>query len=212
MKNIPLFTTENGVASLILEQIPFNKKAYIRIQSSAEPESLLQDCLKFCVAAGAEDIYSTGNFVPNVYDCAASIIRMVRKRCGLPKTDATLAVVNSKNISVFRTIYNEKMSAVPNASIMTIANETKLLADKNGYFVYWEDQLIGIGIADNDWIRAIVSLKRGCGETVLLALNQILEGDDVNVELIDSNLPALHLYQRLDFKPIETISTWYKIF
>ena len=31
MKDIPAFTTENGIASLILREIPYREEAYIRI-------------------------------------------------------------------------------------------------------------------------------------------------------------------------------------
>ena len=53
MKDIPVFTTENGAASLILGEIPYRGQAYIRIQDSLEPESLLKECVSFCRMCGA---------------------------------------------------------------------------------------------------------------------------------------------------------------
>ena len=38
MRNIPVFTTEFGVASLILKEIPYKGTAYVRLQSSLYPE------------------------------------------------------------------------------------------------------------------------------------------------------------------------------
>ena len=44
MRNIPVFTTEFGVASLILKEIPYTGIAYVRLQSSLFPEKLLEEC------------------------------------------------------------------------------------------------------------------------------------------------------------------------
>ena len=61
-------------------------------------------------------------------------------------------------------------------------------------------------------MRAIVSLRHGMGESIMLALNRVLEGERVYVEVINTNRPAMNLYKRMGFIVEETISTWYKIF
>ena len=48
MKDIPVFTTQNGVASLILQEIPAQGCAYIRLQATLSPEQLLTECIAFC--------------------------------------------------------------------------------------------------------------------------------------------------------------------
>ena len=48
MKDLPLFTTEHGVASLVLKEIPYQKTAYIILRDSLEPEALLKECADFC--------------------------------------------------------------------------------------------------------------------------------------------------------------------
>ena len=40
MKDIPVFTTENGAASLILREIPYQQSAYIILRDTREPEKL----------------------------------------------------------------------------------------------------------------------------------------------------------------------------
>jgi ribosomal protein S18 acetylase RimI-like enzyme len=82
----------------------------------------------------------------------------------------------------------------------------------SGYFVYQDHSLIGIGIAQGCWIHAIIALQKGAGEEVLLTLSQALTEREVMVELIDSNLPAKRLYERLGFAFYEQVETWYKIF
>ena len=50
MRDIPVFTTQYGVASLVLREIPYRQEAYISIQSSLQPEQLLEECIGFCRA------------------------------------------------------------------------------------------------------------------------------------------------------------------
>ena len=54
MKDIDLFTTEYGIASLILKEIPYKGEAYIRLRETQQPELLLQECVRFCRRCGAE--------------------------------------------------------------------------------------------------------------------------------------------------------------
>ena len=61
MKDIPVFHTEYGVASLFLREIPYRKRAHIKIQSSLEPDKLLEECIGFCRACGAEWIDAAGD-------------------------------------------------------------------------------------------------------------------------------------------------------
>ena len=56
MKDIPVFTTEYGVASLILSQIPYREEGYIHVQSRLEPKLLLEECSQCLRAGGAERI------------------------------------------------------------------------------------------------------------------------------------------------------------
>lgn len=209
MKNIPIFTTENGIASPILEEISFNKTAYIRIQNSLDPEALVQECVTFCRAVGAENIYASGI---DRSEGSTSVLRMSRSREGLGDSAAALVKVTSTTVELFRKIYNDGMRAVQNASGMTTMAANDVLIEGTGYFVYQDSDLIGIGIAKEQWVRAIVSLRHGMGESIMLALNRVLEGERVYVEVINTNRPAMNLYKRMGFIVEETISTWYKIF
>lgn len=212
MKNIPVFTTEHGVASLILDQISFNGAAYIRIQSSAEQNAFVKECLDFCKAVGADSVYMTGIAVPQDHMGAFSLIIMERKRSGLAAVSLDVIPVCKSNMDYFKSVYNEKMRNIPLASAMSSKDLDAVIQQKNGYLLYENGDLLGIGIADDGWIRSIIAVKRGAGERILLALNQLLHGDTVRVELVDANIRAKRLYDRLGFRVSETIETWYKIF
>ena len=56
-----MFTTSSGVASLILQEIPYRPEAYVRIRSCSDLGGLLDECVSFCKAVGAERIYATGH-------------------------------------------------------------------------------------------------------------------------------------------------------
>ena len=63
MKDFPCFATDDGVASLILKEIPYRQEAYIRFQD-VQPgrfAPFLQECVSFCRMAGAEKIYAQGH-------------------------------------------------------------------------------------------------------------------------------------------------------
>ena len=54
MKDIPVFTTDNGVASLALQGVPIWKSAYIKILSSAEPFALLEEHSRVLILGNAD--------------------------------------------------------------------------------------------------------------------------------------------------------------
>lgn len=212
MRDIPIFTTSHGVASLILKEIPYKGEAYIRIQDTKQPEMLLCECCDFCRAVGAERVYATGHSCLEVYPLHTAIWHMRRDREGLSKTDAELVPVQEENLAQWRTLYNEKMNSVPNSSFMTVKDADKLFAEGNCYFVRRRDALLGLGVAVGDVIAGIVSLIPGAGMDVLLALCSALTGTSVCVEVASVNGRATWLYEKLGFQKIAEIARWYQIF
>ena len=61
MRDFPVFSTENGVGSLVLKEIPYNGAAYVTIHSSSFPTEFLNECVEFCRAVGARDVYAAGD-------------------------------------------------------------------------------------------------------------------------------------------------------
>lgn len=211
MKDLPVFTTENGVASLTLREIPYSKKAYIRIQSALNPEGLLKDCTDFCKAVGAENIYATGNESLKSYSVHASIIRMVGTKGKSWLTNATAIPLTGSKLSWFRDIYNEKMSDVPNAAYMTASDADTLLASGKGYIIIKEENNIGIGVAAKGTIEMLAATAPGEGASVLYALATVLPDQKIELEVAMENQRAMALYEKAGFCIDERISTWYKI-
>lgn len=211
MKNIPIFTTENGVASLILKEIPYYGAAYIKLQSTLEPEKLLEECISFCKMAGAEQIFAANHPVLERYPLHTCIYRMVCAKENLGQTDACLFPVTEQTVDKWLALYNQKMADVPNASYMDRADGKKLLADGDGYFVHRDGCLLGIGKAAADEIDAVVSAVPGMGQTVVQALASALTTDLVKLTVAEENARAMRLYQRMGFIKTELVSQWYRV-
>ncbi len=211
MRDIPVFTTENGVASLVLREVPYRAEAYITLQDSQNPEGLLKECVDFCRAVGADRVYAKGNAILEGYPMHTAIWKMQRRKDGLPSSDAALFPVTEETIDRWRSLYNEGMKAVPNAATMTREDGRKLIARGAGYFVHRSGELLGIGIAAGDTVEAIISVKRGHGADVMLALCSVLFSENIHVEVASVNSPAFKLYEKLGFTRTVELSRWYSV-
>lgn len=210
MKDFPTFTTEHGVAGLILREIPYRKTAYVRIHASEQPEELLQECISFCRICGAEAVYATGHDALERYPLHTAVWRM----CGAlgdEEPKAALWPVQPENADEWRELYNRYMADVPNAAYMTKQDVNEMLQKGDGYFVHKNGELLGIGRAGGDTIDAIVSVKPGAGEVIFKTLCTLLAGEQVQLEVASVNERAIRLYRRCGLIPTAEISKWYKI-
>ncbi len=211
MRDIPMFTTENGAASLILREIPYTAVAYVRIQSSLRLPSLVEDCAAVCKAAGAERVYATGHEELEKYPLHTSILQMRCRRETLPETDACLLPVTKDTLEDWRRLYNRRMSGVDNAAWLTMDGAKEMLQKKDGYFVQDGTQLLGIGRASGGQIDAVISAAAGQGKQVLLALCGALCEDEVELTVASTNIRALKLYASLGFCRVRELSRWYRV-
>ena len=211
MKDIPVFNTEFGVASLFLREIPYRQRAHIKIQSSLEPERLLAECVDFCRACGAEWVDGAGHEYLEKYPLITALYTMQCDRSAIGETDACLFPVTEITVQQWLDIYNEKMADVPNAAFMDSRDGKELLQTGDGYFVHRDGQLLGIGKANGDFIDTVIAVKPGMGETVVKALSGILVGDTVRLMVAGANERAVRLYERMGFVKVREVSRWYRV-
>lgn len=211
MRDFPVFTTENGVGSITLKEVTYKGIAYIKIQSSLQPEAFLQECVDFCKMTGAEKIYASGHEMLENYPLHTALWQMSVLRESLPETDAALFPVTEKTADKWRSIYNEKMRPIPNSSTMTRTDMESLIIKGGGYFVHRGEDLLGIGIARGDTVESVIAVKPGAGETVMLALCSCLSSERVVLEVASTNQPALKLYERMGFLKTAELSRWYDV-
>lgn len=210
MKDIPLFLTDNGGAGLILREIPTKGVAYVQIRVSETPEDLLKQCIDFCRAAGAERIYATGHPVLTCYPHHTTLLHLQGAVEGIGETSLSLFPVTKKTWEDFCNIYNEKMASVPTADQMRLLDRERY--EKSSYFVHKDGVLYGIGIVEEDEILAIAACQKGAGREVLAALCQVLSAETVHLTVAQNNIPAMRLYEKCGFLPIEQVADWYEIF
>lgn len=211
MRDFPMFTTENGIASITLKEVPYKGIAYIKIQSSLQPEAFLQECVDFCKMAGAERIFASGHKILEEYLLHNTILQMSVLRESLPETEAALFPATEKTAEHWRSIYNEKMRPIPNSSTMTKADMEALIKQGGGYFVHRGEELLGVGIARGDTVESVIAVKPGAGREVLLALCSSLFSEKIHLEVSSVNFRALKLYEKLGFITVSEISRWYDV-
>lgn len=198
MRNIPMFVTENGAASLTLDQIPYRKAAYIQILDSLDPEALLLECCDFCRAAGAERVYASGNSVVEGYPLYTSVLLFSGNRCLLQETDFIAKPVTEEELDRWRQIYNDHMEDVAGAAYMTVQMAQGYCKAGTGFTVMnTEGNLCGIGVVEDETVSAVISLYKGMGADILSALCRYLPSERVLLEVSSSNERAIRLYRRL---------------
>ena len=212
MKDLPFFTTENGVASLTLREIPTQGCAYIKMQASEMPEKLLADSVAFCRMVGAEKIYASGNDILVKYPLHTALWEMSCFRDVLGNTDACLWPVQAHTLDDFRKLYNRKICGIPNAAWMTEAEGKRMQEAGEAYFIHKDGKLLGIGIVAGNELRFVASIVPGAGIDVVRALASIPSAETIKLQVASENKKAVQLYKRLGFVVIKEISRWYHVF
>ena len=211
MRDFPMFTTEYGVASLVLREIPYQQEAYVTILDSREPDKLLEECVSFCRVCGAERIYATGEVSLEQYPLYTALWEMRCPTDVLPDTDAALFPVQETTLDTWREIYNQKVVKVPTGAWMTEKAAKEMLSRGGGYFVHRNGKLLGIGIVSDGVIEWVAAVQPGAGADVVCALNHAIAADTVTLTVACTNEKAVALYEKLGFVKIAERKKWYLV-
>lgn len=213
MKDFPVFTTEHGVSSLILKEIPYRQEAYIHIQA-VQPEGFsehLGECVSFCRMAGAEQIYARGHELLEQYPLHALVYEMRGTAWVDPEKLEHLFPATEATVSRWRSIMNERLRSVDNAATLTFADEKKILESGGAYFVHHEGELLGVGWMEDTKLLLVAAVKAGAGERVMHTLMSLAEGADMTLEVASTNTRAIRLYEKLGFMTVREISRWHNV-
>ena len=213
MRDFPFFTTETGVSSLILKEIPYRGVAYIRLRDVQE-ENLpahLKECADFCRMAGAQRIYATGHEALEAYPLHTAILEMAGTAWVDRQQLASLFPVTEATAGRWREIYNDRMGAVDNAETLEVRDEPRIVESIGAYFVHENGDLLGIGWLDDCKLLAVAAVKPGAGERVMHTLMSLVEGDEMTLEVASTNGRAIRLYEKLGFLKRREISRWYAL-
>lgn len=213
MRDFPFFTTDYGVSSLILKEIPYRQEAFICIRDVQEDsfQEHLKECVGFCRMAGAERIYAAGHKKLEDFPLYTKVFKMQGKAWVDPEKQANLFPVTEETASQWREIYNTAMASVDNASTLERRDEKKLVESCGAYFVHDCGELLGIGWVEDNVLLALASVKKGNGDRVLHTLMSRMEDEQITLEVASTNYKAIQLYERLGFLTVEEVSAWYQV-
>ena len=213
MRDFPVFTTDSGVSSLILKEIPYKREAYIRLLD-VQPDGLaahLAECIQFCRIAGAERVYAAGSGLQD-YPKGAAILEMRGTANPAADQSACLFPVTEGTVSVWREIYNNAMNQVDNAGTLEKRDEKKLLESTGVSFVHENGSLLGIGWLEDHKLLAVAATEKGMGKKVLDTLFSACPGETLLLEVASTNEKAIRLYEKLGFVKTRLLTQWHIVF
>ena len=211
MRNIPVFSTDIGVASLVLEQIPYIATGFVHIHDTPEPKAFIEECAGFCRAAGADMVLATGHSILEQYPLAYEVLIMTAPLDSIPDTDAAVIPVTEETLDLWVRLYNEKMASVDGSVYMSSMDAKKLLDAGCAYFVHREGKLLGIGKGSGEELEVIAAAEPSMGETVFCALCHCLSGPMVRLQVASTNARAIRLYKKLGLLCTGMERAWYRI-
>ena len=212
MRDFPIFTTDYGVSTLILKEIPYKNTAYICIRDvQAEYfEEHLRECVSFCRMAGAERIYASGHDRLTDYPLYTAVVEMRGNAWVDPEKCGSLFPVTENTVERWRKLYNDSMLQVDNAGFLESRDEKRILEGES-YFIHREGQLLGIGWVDGCKLLAVAAVQKGAGEGIMHTLMSLMEGSSMSLEVASTNSRAIRLYEKLGFLKTREISRWHQV-
>ena len=213
MRDFPIFTTDFGVSSLVLKEIPYKNEAYIRIRDVQEAffGEHLQECVSFCRMAGAERIFAAGHGKLEKYPLFTAIYEMKGTARVEEEKVANLFPVTEQTVGQWRQTCNERMRSIDCTATQTARDEKEILESGGAYFVHDCGELLGIGWLRDGELLAVAAVKPGVGERVMHTLMSLAEGETVTLEVAATNERAIRLYERLGFVKTKEKARWYRV-
>ena len=213
MRDFTIFTTEYGVSSLVLKEIPYRNQAYIRIRDVQKDyfAEHLRECVSFCRMCGAEEIFAEGNEKLDQYPLYTAVYEMKGTPHHNPDMAACLFPVTEQTVSEWRTIYNRTMRNVDNASTLESRDERRIMESGGAYFVHRDGTLLGIFWLENGKLLAVAATEKGAGEFLMHTMMSLSQEEQISLEVASTNQRAIRLYEKLGFVKTAELTRWYRV-
>lgn len=211
MQDFPMFTTEYGVASLILKEVPYRQEAYIIIQSTEQPGELLKECVSFCRMVGAEKIYARGHEIVGTYPIHCDIYEMRGSVDVEEEKVENLWPVTEETIGSWRQFLNEQMRPIDNAGTLEKKGEKEILDLGGAYFVHKAGKLLGAGWLAGEELMIIAAAEKGTGDRVFHTLLSATCPEQVHLQVASTNGRAIRFYEKMGMVKTAELRRWYKV-
>ena len=210
MQNFPMFTTEFGVASLILKEVPYRQEAYIIIQSTEQPEELLKECVSFCRMVGAEKIYARGHEITENYPIHCDILEMRGSVEVNEDNVVNLWPVTEETIGSWRQYLNERLRPIDNAGTLEKAGEKEILELGGAYFVHKDGKLLGAGWLVGEELK-LIAAEPGSGDRVFHSLLSVTQPERLELQVASTNTRAIRFYEKMGMIKTAALRRWYRV-
>lgn len=213
MRDFPIFTTDFGLSSLTLKEIPYRKQAFICIRD-VQPgffREHLEECVSFCRMAGAETIFAAGHEMLEGFPLYTTVLEMRGQLFADPEQTACLFPVTRETAGRWRDIYNQKMQQVDNAATLEARDEKRLEDSAGAYFIHDNGVLLGIGWLEDGKILAVAGVEPGAGMRIMHTLASAAVVPEITLEVASTNIRAIHLYEKMGFVKTREISRWHQV-
>ena len=217
MKNIPVFTSSYGIATLILREIPWNGTAYVLIRSvwNDQKAALLEECKGFCRAVGAKEIFATYDMEELPAEHAYDMLAMTRPKAGLPGSGKTvdLEPLTKENSADYLRIYNACFVSVPSAASYDAALLEPLYGEDLAWLAKVDGAYAGVAEISKMGLEGIGVLPeyRGLGYELALAVLPMVPSAELRLKVASTNHRAIALYERLGFACAGAEKHWWRL-
>ena len=211
MQDFPMFTTEYGVASLILKEVPYRQEAYIIIQSTEQPVELLKECVSFCLMVGAEKIYARGHEILETYPIHCDIYEMRGSVDVEEEKVENLWPVTEETIGSWRQFLNKQMRPIDNAGTLDKKSEKEILEQGGAYFVHKAGKLLGAGWLVGEELMIIAAAEKGTGDRVFHTLLSATSPEQVHLQVASTNVRAIRFYEKMGMVKTAELRRWYRV-
>lgn len=212
MKDFPAFTTDNGVGSLILREVPYKKEAYLVVGDASSLLDFLKECGEFARAVGAEHFFVSGKGDFSELPFYTEVVRMVGSFPEKYYPACCLFPVTAQTEKLWREYYNCHMKDIPTSCYLTEEQMHKMAESGECYFIHENKKLIGLGSFCDNEIQSLISLVPGKGTEVLYTLADVINEETVTLTVASENKRAMSFYRKLGFLQTEVIASWYQFY
>ena len=217
MKNIPLFTSTYGIATLILREIPWSGSAYVLVRSvwNEQKEALLEECKSFCRAVGAKEIFATYGMEELPAEHAYDMLAMTRPKTGLPVSErpVDLEPLTKANSEAYLRIYNTCFVSVPSAASYDAASLDPLYGEDLAWLAKVDGVYAGVAEISKAGLEGIAVLPeyKGLGYELALAVLPMVPSAELRLKVASINDRAVALYDRLGFLSKGAEKRWWRL-